>query len=276
MESGRNSMTRDDFSNELKRLREEQGLSQEELATLLAHSHRAFEGVNQVMISKWERGETKTSLLRRLGIANYFAQVYEFDAKEVDVISPSVKLGEIPVNQDISYSYAIDNVVSYTVKSIPNELWTDILSLHSKLYSLDFLKFYNADHLSVDNLVILSFYSKGLIVGHIVYDDQTDMLLSVGSISLSIRKQILQYIADDIKKPSFVIPVHDPAMAQFLYDLYLTPKRSMFGLFLFRVDPLPLVNNPFYQNMSADRDQSFKYFSYYSQKMKKKSIEFTV
>jgi len=52
-------MTRDDFSNELKRLRDEQGLSQEELATLLAHSHRTFEGVNQVMISKWEREKPK-------------------------------------------------------------------------------------------------------------------------------------------------------------------------------------------------------------------------
>lgn len=267
-------MNRQNFHKELKRLREERNLSQEDFACLLACSHRAFDGVNQVMISKWERGETQTSLLRRLGIANYLSQHYEYDRKEIETVSPSVKLSEIPVNQDVSYSYSIDNVDSYTVKTIPSESWNDILSIHSKLYSLDFLKFYKADHLSVEDLVILVFYCKGLMIGHIVYDDKTNMLLSVGSMSLSIRRQVLQYMAEQMVKKSLVIPVHDPAMAQFLYDLYLEPKRSMFGLFLFTVDPSLLASNPFYQNLSEAGDQSFKYFRYFSQKMKKKSIEF--
>lgn len=267
-------MNRINFPDELKNLRKKQDLSQEDLATLLANSHRVFEGVNQVMISKWESGETKTSLLRRLGIANYFSQHYEFDAKETEVISPSVKLSDISVNQDIAYNYSIDNVEFYTINSIPSEQWSDILSIHSKLYSLDFLTFYQADHLSVDNLIILTFYSKGLMVGHIVYDDKTDMLLSVGSISLSIRKQVLTYMTERMTKPSFVIPAHDPAMSQFLYDLYLEPKRSMFRLFLFTVEPQQIATNPFYQNMLANSNQSFKYLRYYSQKMKKKSIEF--
>lgn len=267
-------MNRNDFPNELKRLREERDLSQEDLASLLACSHRVFDGVNQVMISKWERGETKTSLLRRLGISNFLSQHYEYDRKETEVISPSVKLSEIPVNQDISYSYAIDNVDSYTIKTIPSDSWNDILSIHSKLYSVDFLKFYKAEHLSVDNLVIHIFCCKGLMVGHIVYDKKTSMLLSVGSISLSIRQQVLQYMAECMAKKSLIIPVHDPAMAQFLYDLYLEPKRSMFGLFLFTVDFASLVSNPFYQNVSEVGDQSFRYFRYFSQKIKKKSIEF--
>ncbi|MDO6764669.1 helix-turn-helix domain-containing protein [Agarivorans sp. 1_MG-2023] len=267
-------MNRDNFPTELKRLREERNLSQEDMATLLANSHRVFDGVNQVTISKWERGDTKTSLLRRLGISSYLSIQYEYDAKELDTLSPSIKLSDIPVNQDISYSYSIDSVDCYTTKSIPSESWNDILAIHSKLYSLDFMTFYNADHLSVDDIVILVFYCKGLMVGHILYDDRTNMLLSIGSISLSIRKQVLQYMAESITKKSFIIPVHDPAMAQFLYDLYLEPKRSMFGLFLFTVEPQLLATNPFYQNLSENGDQSFKYFRYYSQKSKKKSIEF--
>ncbi|GEM79543.1 helix-turn-helix domain-containing protein [Vibrio superstes] len=269
-------MNRRNFPKELKRLREARNLSQEDFAALLANSHRAFDGVNQVMISKWERGDTTTSLIRRLGIANYLSQQYEYDEKEIEVISPSFKLSDIPVNQDISYRYVIDNVEIHTIKTILNDSWEDILSIHSKLYSLDFMRFYNADHLSTDDIVILVFYSKGLMVGHILYDDRTNMLLSVGSISLSIRHQVLQHMAERMTKKSLIIPAHDPAMAQFLYDLYLDPKRSMFGLFLFTVEPAILASNPFYQNLSETGDQSFKYFRYFSQKMKKKSIEFVL
>ncbi|WP_139684047.1 helix-turn-helix domain-containing protein [Vibrio tasmaniensis] len=269
-------MNRENFPEELKRLREEKTLSQEDLATLLANSHRVFGGINQVTLSKWERNETTTSLIRRLGIANYFSQHYEFDDKEAETISPSVKLSDIPVNQDIAYRYTIDTVESYTMKTVPNDVLEDILSIHSKLYSLDFLSFYQADHLSVDNIVILSFYCKGLMMGHIVYDDKNDMLLSVGSISLSVRKQVLRYLTESMAKKSLTIPAHDPAMAQFLYDLYLKPTKAMFGLFLFKVDSLVLINNPFYQNLTEESSPVFKYLRYYSLRKKRKSIEFTL
>lgn len=48
-------MDKSNFAQKLKYLREEKALSQEEFAELLSHSHRAFSGVNQVMVSQWER-----------------------------------------------------------------------------------------------------------------------------------------------------------------------------------------------------------------------------
>ena len=75
-------MNKDNFPIELKRLRESASISQEEFSELLSNSHRAFFGVNQVMVSQWERAKTLPSFVRRLGIASFFQADYDFSVEE--------------------------------------------------------------------------------------------------------------------------------------------------------------------------------------------------
>lgn len=100
-------MNKDNFPIELKRLRESASISQEEFSELLSNSHRAFFGVNQVMVSQWERAKTLPSFVRRLGIASFFQVDYDFSVEEMVQVKAATKNMERPSNADIGYDYEV-------------------------------------------------------------------------------------------------------------------------------------------------------------------------
>ena len=132
-------MNKENFSERLKELREERQLSQEELADVLSNSHRAFSGVNQVMISQWERGKTTPSFVRRVGLASFFQVEYDFSVEEMSQVKSATKLMNRPFNSDVAYDYEITQVDTYNFSSLPEKELALIRSMHAKLYGFDFL-----------------------------------------------------------------------------------------------------------------------------------------
>ncbi|MEZ9153160.1 helix-turn-helix transcriptional regulator [Vibrio sp. 10N.222.52.C3] len=269
-------MNKENFPEELKRLREAASISQEEFAELLSHSHRAFSGVNQVMVSQWERAKTVPSFVRRLGIASFFQLDYDFSVEEMVQVKAATKNVERPFSVDIGYDYEVTSVESYSMGTLPAKRLKSIQIMHQKTYGKDFIEV--SKHLGVikEDMQVLCFLFEGVIIGHVVYDGLSKMLCSVGAVSIVIRRKIFDYMADNLSGTEFRFPTLDPAMSQFLYDLYLEPYMSKLGMPFFKADIKKVVNNPFSQNIQNKHDIYFKCIRYHDLKQKKKSVEFVL
>ncbi|MDD1823442.1 helix-turn-helix domain-containing protein [Photobacterium sp. ZSDE20] len=269
-------MDKSNFAQKLKYLREDKALSQEEFAELLSHSHRAFSGVNQVMVSQWERAKTLPSFVRRLGIASFFQIDYDFSVEEMVQVKAATKNVERPFSVDIGYDYEVTSVESYSMGTLPAKRLKSIQIMHQKTYGKDFIEV--SKHLGVikEDMQVLCFLFEGVIIGHVVYDGLSKMLCSVGAVSIVIRRKIFDYMADNLSGTEFRFPTLDPAMSQFLYDLYLEPYMSKLGMPFFKADIKKIVKNPFSQNIQNKHDIYFKYIRYHDLKQKKKSVEFVL
>jgi transcriptional regulator with XRE-family HTH domain len=269
-------MNKENFPIELKRLRESISISQEEFAELLSNSHRAFLGVNQVMVSQWERAKTLPSFVRRLGIASFFQVDYDFSVEEMVQVKAATKNVERPFSIDIGYDYEVTSVESYNMGALPAKRLKSIQGMHLKTYGKDFIEV--SQHLGVkkEDMQVLCFLFEGVIIGHVVYDGLSKMLCSVGAVSIVIRRKIFDYMADNLSDTEFRFPTLDPAMCQFLYDLYLEPYMSKLGMPFFKADIKKVVKNPFSQNIQNKHDIYFKYIRYHDLKQKKKSVEFVL
>ncbi|NOH62502.1 helix-turn-helix transcriptional regulator [Vibrio sp. RE88] len=267
-------MNKENFSERLKQLREERQLSQEELADLLSNSHRAFSGVNQVMISQWERGKTTPSFVRRVGLASFFQVEYDFSVDEMTQVKAAIKLMNRPFNSDVAYDYEVTHVDTYSFSSLPTKELGLIRSLHTKLYGYDFLATTQQLGFSQDNIVVICFRSEGLLVGHFAYDKTSNMFLSLGASSIVIRRQIFDYLSRNLEDTYVSFPTIDPAMSQFLYDLYFEPCCHQHGFIFYRADIRKVIENPFSQTIQNRHDVYFKYIRYHDLKQKKKSVEF--
>ena len=177
-------MDKSNFAQKLKYLREEKALSQEEFAELLSHSHRAFSGVNQVMVSQWERAKTLPSFVRRLGIASFFQVDYDFSFEEMVQVKAATKNAERPFSVDTGYDYEVTSIESHSLSSLPAKRLKSIQGTHQKIYGKDFIEV--ASHLGVkrEDMQVLCFLYEGVIIGHVAYDGVSKMLCSVGAVSI--------------------------------------------------------------------------------------------
>ncbi len=150
-------MNKENFPIELKRLRESLSISQEEFAELLSNSHRAFFGVNQVMVSQWERAKTLPSFVRRLGIASFFQVDYDFSVEEMVQVKAATKNVERPFSIDIGYDYEVTSVESYNMGALPAKRLKSIQGMHLKTYGKDFIEV--SQHLGVkkEDMQVLCF-----------------------------------------------------------------------------------------------------------------------
>ncbi|MDK9737360.1 helix-turn-helix domain-containing protein [Vibrio sp. D404a] len=264
------------FAQELKRLREEKALSQEEMADILATSHRAFSGVNQVMVSQWERGKTLPSFVRRLGIASFFQREYQFSVDEMVHVKAATKLMETRFNIDIGYDYHITSVEATDFSALSGERTKSIQNMHQKLYGHDFIQVSRQLGVELENMKALSFLYNGVIIGHVIYDSASHLLCSLAAVSVTIRRKIFDYLAEQFTGTEFRFPTIDPAMCQFLYDLYFEPYTTKLGMLFFKAEICKVVSNPFSQNIQNKHDIYFKYLRYQDLKQKKKSVEFVI
>ncbi|MCG9630440.1 MULTISPECIES: helix-turn-helix transcriptional regulator [unclassified Vibrio] len=269
-------MDKSNFAQELKCLREEKALSQEELADILSTSHRAFSGINQVMVSQWERGKTLPSFVRRLGIASFFQREYEFSVDEMVHVKGASKLMDTRFNIDIGYDYHITSVESTDVSALSDERLSSIKNMHQKLYGQDFIKVSSQLGIELANMKALCFLYNGVIIGHVIYDGASKMLCSLAAVSVTIRRKIFDDLANRFKGTEFRFPTIDPAMCQFLYDLYFEPYTTKMGMVFFKAEITKVVSNPFSQTIQNKHDIYFKYLRYQDLKQKKKSVEFVL
>lgn len=160
--------------------------------------------------------------------------------------------------------------------ALPAKRLKSIQGMHLKTYGKDFIEV--SQHLGVkkEDMQVLCFLFEGVIIGHVVYDGLSKMLCSVGAVSIVIRRKIFDYMADNLSDTEFRFPTLDPAMCQFLYDLYLEPYMSKLGMPFFKADIKKVVKNPFSQNIQNKHDIYFKYIRYHDLKQKKKSVEFVL
>ncbi|WP_333003116.1 helix-turn-helix transcriptional regulator [Vibrio coralliilyticus] len=269
-------MDKDNFNITLKQLREERKLSQGELADVLSNSHRAFSGINQVMVSHWERAKATPSFVRRIGLASFFQVDYNFSIDEMAQLKPAMRLMSRPVNNTIAYDYNITDVVSYSFHSLPEFDLQMIQSMHVKLYGVDFNYLIKKAGFSLEEITVICFQHKGLLIGHFAYEKNTKMLVSLGASSVAIRRQIFEYLSNSAETRYVSFPTLDPAMSQFLYDLYLEPCCHRHGFIHFRGDIKKILENPFALAIQSKHDAHFKYVRYSYLKQKNKSVEYTL
>lgn len=263
------------FHKHLKSLRQDHSLSQEQLASCLSSSHRAFFGVNQAMISQWEGGKRKPSLVRRLGIASFFQTPYEFSLEELKHVKPVEKQINSIYNTSYIYNYEVTSIESSNLNDTPVERLALIQSLHvqTSVYDMQFL----IDKFSIDrnDIVVVCFISENLLIGHFIYDRKRNIFLSWGAISNAIKVIVFDYICKKMNSKTCIIPIVDPIMGQFLYDLYHNPCCNDSNITYFKVHLEQLIKNPFIQSMIATNDMYFKYIHYYALHQKNSTIEQT-
>ncbi|MCG9753501.1 helix-turn-helix transcriptional regulator [Vibrio brasiliensis] len=267
-------MNRDNFAKELKVLREGHNLSQEELAFILSSSHRVFQGVNQVMISQWEHGKRTPSFVRRLGVASFFQQNYDFAIEEIKSVKSSIKDINLPTNSDLAYDYEITSVETVLLEDLNQDILDKIRRFHNKLYMVSFDNVLKRLQGKQANVTVIKFLSQGLMIGHLIYDSTNNTLLSMGAVNVKIRRQIFAHFAQLLGKEECIVPVNDPAMGQLLYDMYVQPCCSKLGVNLFIINLNQVIKNPFIKAIYDTQDIYFKYLRYHDLKSKKKSLEF--
>lgn len=182
------------------------------------------------------KGEKLPSFVRRLVIARFFQVDYDFFVEEMVQVKAATKDAERSFSIDIGYDYKVTSVESHSLSSLPAKRLRSIQGIHQKTYGKDFIEV--ASHLGVkrEDMQVLCFLYEGVIIGHVVYDGVSKMLCSVGAVSIVIRRKIFDYMADSLADTEFCFPTLDPAMCQFLYDLYLEPYMSKFGMPFFKAD----------------------------------------
>ncbi|NRB68958.1 MAG: helix-turn-helix transcriptional regulator [Vibrio sp.] len=261
------------FYKHLKSLRQKHSLSQEQLALSLSSSHRSFSGVNQAMISQWEAGKRKPSLVRRLGIASFFQTSYEFSLEELKHAKPVENQINRIYNSSYIYNYQITSIESSNLNDTPLERLSLIESLHIKtsVYDMQFL----IDKFSIDrnDIMVICFLSENLLIGHFIYDKKKNIFISWGAISNTIKVIVFDYICNKMFSKICIIPIVDPIMGQFLYDLYYSPCCNDLNIKYFKLHLEGLIKNPFVQSIISTNDMYFKYISYYSLHQKKSTIE---
>ncbi|NRB68954.1 MAG: helix-turn-helix transcriptional regulator [Vibrio sp.] len=267
-------MNRDSFAKELRTLREKHDFSQEELAYILSSSHRAFQGVNQVMISQWEHGKRTPSFVRRLGIASFFQQNYEFAIEEIRSVKSSSKDMNLPTNSDLAYDYSVTSVETVLLEDLNQDTLDKIRLFHNKLYAVSFDNALKGLQGEQENITVIKFLSQGLMIGHLIYELKNNTLLSMGAVNVKTRRQILYHFAQLLGKDDCRVPVNDPAMGQLLYDMYLQPCCTKLGMNLFTFNLNEVIKNPFIKALYDTHDIHFKYIRYHDLKNKKKSLEF--
>ncbi|WDE08745.1 helix-turn-helix transcriptional regulator [Thalassomonas viridans] len=262
------------FPEDIKKLREEKNISQEEMAYLLSSSHRAFSGVNQVMLSHWERAKMLPSFVRRIGMASFFHVSYDFSTEEVLTVKSLSKLMNIPINHDVGYNFKISSVKHYDFDDAPDFILSSVGKVHRNLYNRDLIADANLIGKDKSQFKILCFLDGDVAIGHLIFDYSANILVSMGAIDINVRRMIFKYIHDEMSSDEYIFPAYDPAMSQFLYDLYMEPYYQKGGLIFFKGTLKTAATNPFAQGLYNESNGYFVYLRYNEQRLKKKSIEF--
>ncbi|MGR5094903.1 helix-turn-helix domain-containing protein [Vibrio maritimus] len=242
--------SRDNFAQALKHWRSFNGMSQLDLVEALSLSHRAFQGVNQPMLSKWEHGNGQPSLMRRVGVAAFFQQPYQYSDEELRLIQSVEKYDQLFVGFDTLYPCTIDQYVTYTWDKLP-ELYREQI-----LYAQEHYRYISFDDLisvmSVSEIHVVVALHKNAMVGHVVYGkDQTgqDCLLSYLALDKSLYRQVHLHVCELFEGKKMLLTAIKPYAKTVITDIYIPEKYNIGELSVFECNIDTLTSNPFFEQL---------------------------
>ena len=141
-------------------------MSQLELVEALSLSHRAFQGINQPMLSKWEHGNGQPSLMRRIGVAAFFSQHYQYQADEQRIIQGVDKYDDFFTGHDSIYPYRIDVFKHYRWEELPSDYQEQISQAHNQYRHLTLPSLIEC--MQIDEISVVMSMHNQTIVGHAI------------------------------------------------------------------------------------------------------------
>lgn len=242
--------SRDTFATALKYWRSINGFSQLELVEALSLSHRAFQGVNQPMLSKWEHGNGQPSLMRRAGVAAFFQMPYSYSKEELRLIQAVEKYDELFIGYDPVYPCSIDEFVSYSWAELPSTYRDQIEYAQQHYRNISFEDLIAA--MSVKELHVVVALHKQAMVGHIVYgkdaSDQ-DCLLSYVAQDKPLHRQIHRHACQLFDSKKVLVAAVKPYAKTVMSDIYIPEKYQVGNLSIFECDLTALYANPFFEQI---------------------------
>lgn len=242
--------SRDSFATALKYWRSVHGLSQLELVEALSLSHRAFQGINQPMLSKWEHSNGQPSLMRRAGVAAFFQLPYCYTQEELRLIQGVEKYDELFIGYDPVYPCSIDSFTRYSWDQLPALYRQQIEHAQQHYRNISFEDLVSA--MSVKELHVEIALHQQAMVGHIVYgkdaNDQ-DCLLSYLAQDKPLHRQVHRHACQLFEGKKVLVTAIKPYAKTLMSDIYIPEKYQVGELTVYECDLTALYANPFFEQI---------------------------
>ncbi|MGF1751246.1 MULTISPECIES: helix-turn-helix domain-containing protein [Vibrio] len=241
------------FAQTLKYWRNFHGMSQLELVEALSLSHRAFQGINQPMLSKWEHGNGQPSLMRRIGVATYFSQPYQFQPDEQRIIQGVDKYDDFFIGHDPIYSYHIDAFKHYRWEELPSDYREQITRAHDTYRHLSLSTL--IDCLAVNDIRVVMVMHNQSIIGHAIFGTTAlgqECLLNYLAIDKPRYHEVHNYICQLYKGKTLLVATYLPLAKTMLSDIYIPVKYHHGDITVFECNVDTLNSNPFFEQLFAD------------------------
>ncbi|GAL23565.1 hypothetical protein JCM19235_3887 [Vibrio maritimus] len=242
--------SRDNFAQALKHWRSFNGMSQLDLVEALSLSHRAFQGVNQPMLSKWEHGNGQPSLMRRVGVAAFFQQPYQYSEEELRLIQSVEKYDQFFVGFDTLYPCTIDRYVTYSWDKLPEVYREQILYAQENYRNISFDDLINV--MSVSEIHVVVALHNNAMVGHIVHGKDgsgQDCLLSYLALDKVLYRQVHRYASEMFEDKKVLITAIKPYAKTVISDIYIPEKYRIGDLSVYECNINTLNANPFFERI---------------------------
>ncbi|AYV21256.1 MULTISPECIES: helix-turn-helix transcriptional regulator [Vibrio] len=242
--------SRDNFAQALKYWRNFNGMSQLELVEALSLSHRAFQGINQPMLSKWEHGNGQPSLMRRIGVATFFQQSYHYSEDERRIIQGVEKYDDFFRGFDTLYPYTIDTYESYRWDNLP-EIYREQIVYAQEHYR--FITFQELiDVMSIQEINVVLAKHRDAVVGHIVHGKDINgqnCLLSYVALNKDLHRLVHNYACELFEGKTLLITAIKPYAKTLISDIYIPEKYQSGHITVYECQVDTLAANPFFDQI---------------------------
>ncbi|MCL9777489.1 helix-turn-helix domain-containing protein [Vibrio methylphosphonaticus] len=241
------------FAEALKYWRNFHGMSQLELVEALSLSHNSFQGINQPMLSKWEHGNGQPSLMRRIGVAIYFSQPYQFQPDEQRIIQSVDKYDDVFVGHDPIYSYPIDAFKHYKWEELPEDYRQQITLAHDTYRDVTLSTLIS--RLGVEDIRVVMVMHNQSIFGHAIFGTNEfgqECLLNYLAIDKPCYHEVHNYICQLYKGKTLLVATYSPLATTMLSDIYIPVKYHHGGVTVFECNVDTLNSNPFFKQLFSD------------------------
>lgn len=266
------------FASALKHWRHLHSLSQLELVEKLSSSHHAFLGVNQPMLSKWEHGNGLPSLMRRVGVATFFEQPYDYDEGEKKTVKAAAKYNTFFNGIEPVYPYEVERIEKYPWSGLTASLKEQILYAHHAYRQVELKEL--VLFLGIQDINVVVAFHKNAIMGHIAYgmdSHGTLCLLSNMGLTKDIYLQMHQRACRLFQGKKVIFNAKLPYFKSLMNDFYIEEKSQYKGISVYECHMDLLMLNPFFHCVFSDTSD-FLSLCHYQKALKSKrtSYEATV
>ncbi|WP_153914339.1 helix-turn-helix transcriptional regulator [Shewanella sp. TC10] len=246
---------KESFSTVLRQYRKSYRLSQQTLADDLANNHSLFKNINQSMVSLWEKGTILPSLNRRVGLANFFNQCYQYDEHELKVIRKARKNRTHDGQMPNIYNYSINQIKEFWFDEMTEDDKESIYQAHKVQSGYDFNE--TLKHIECKRLKVVCFYYNNSIIGHLAFCVAQNgylKLASVVAIDKTIRMNIFKFIQTLSSNLVLILPSFINYYSHLFNDIYLEQVPTSGPITLHSATSESLFNNPFIKHVLNGND----------------------